>query len=160
MALGVRQGGCPRVPSAGQCCPPGSRSPVPSESQRQTQTQTPPPTLACQAAPLIPHATGIKGARFHCDVFSSPVSLHPRNKLPCQQGFEASQEMARSFPGLENCGCFWLCLKTDQSARAFLGSTLSAPVPLLNAPEDRPNKAPQTEPRSCFLPFPDPGFRA
>lgn len=92
------------------------------------------------------HITGIKGARFHCDVFSFPVSAHPCNKLPCENGFVTSQEMACSFLGLENCRCSWLCLKTYQSARGFLGSTLSAPVPLFNTPEDQPKQAPQMGP--------------
>ena len=67
------------------------------------------------------HITGIKGARFHCNVFPFPVSVHPRNKLLCENGFEASQETACSFSGFENRSCFWLCLLKLINQQGFFG---------------------------------------
>lgn len=54
------------------------------------------------------HTTGIKGAVSLCLFLPFTVSVHPRNKLPCEKGFEASQETARSFSRFGNFSC--LCL--------------------------------------------------
>lgn len=122
MALGARREGYPSIPSAREGCPPASCSPVPCQSQHQTQNQTLPLPLACQAAPLIPHTSPrSKEHAFTATFFPFPVPVHPHNKLPCENSFQASQEMAGSLMGFENCSCFWLCLLKHINQQGFFG---------------------------------------
>lgn len=61
--------------------------------------------------PLIPRSAGIRGAQHSgCDFPFFPASVHPHSEFPCENGFEASQEMARSSSGPENFSCSWVCL--------------------------------------------------
>lgn len=58
--------------------------------------------------PLILHTPRGSKEQFRCVFFFPSRSVHPRNKLPCEKGFEASQETARSFSRFGNFSC--LCL--------------------------------------------------
>jgi len=85
---------------------------VPSANGGVTQNQMVPPWLSPPGTgiPLIPRSAEIRGAQCGCDFPSFPDSVHPHSEFPCENGFEASQEMACSSSGPETFGCLWVCL--------------------------------------------------
>ena len=85
---------------------------MPSANGVVTQNQMVPPWLSPPGTgiPLIPRSTEIRGAQCGCDFPSFPDSVHPHSEFPCENGFEASQEMACSSSGPETFGCLWVCL--------------------------------------------------
>lgn len=98
------------VPPAGKDCP-SDTAPLPPAKVgvRHSAKCFLSPLPAGHRDPSDPtHTTGIKGAVSLCLFLPFTVSVHPRNKLPCEKGFEASQETARSFSRFGNFSC--LCL--------------------------------------------------
>lgn len=147
------QGGLPT--SLPQPCP----LPKPASDAKPNTSSSP----GLPGSPSDPtHITAIKGARFHCNVFPFPVPVHPHNKLPYENSFQASQEMAGSLMGFENCSCFWLCLLKHINQQGFFGKhpVSTCPPQHSQGPAQQSSlNGPWGSQVCCFLPFSHPGFR-
>lgn len=103
--------GCGHTPEVlWQCPQPAATEPCANGGVTQNQMVPPWLSLPGTGIPLIPRSAEIRGAQRGCDFPFFPASVHPHSKFPCENCFEASQEMARSSSGPENFGCLWVCL--------------------------------------------------